>query len=167
MMQQTGIRRELEAAQKAAGASLRPAVDWHSINWKQANRNVRRLQSRIVQAQQGKKRRVRDCKFTLPRSSSGRALAVRRVTENTGKRPPGVDGQLLDTPAKKAQAVKDLAIEDYKAQPLRRIYIPKNNGKKLRPLSIPTMQDRSQQALHLLALDPIAETNADLNSYGF
>jgi len=49
-MQQTGIRRELEAAQKAAGASLRPVVDWHSINWKQANRNVRRLQSRIVQA---------------------------------------------------------------------------------------------------------------------
>jgi len=168
MMQQTGIRRELEAAQKAAGASLRPAVDWHSINWKQANRNVRRLQSRIVQAQQqGKKRRVRALQFILTRSYSGRCLAVRRVTENTGKRTPGVDGQLLDTPAKKAQAVKDLAIEDYKAQPLRRIYIPKNNGKKLRPLSIPTMQDRSQQALHLLALDPIAETTADLNSYGF
>jgi RNA-directed DNA polymerase len=168
MMQQTGIRRELEAAQKAAGASLRPAVDWHSINWKQANRNVRRLQSRIVQAQQqGKKRRVRALQFILTRSYSGRCLAVRRVTENTGKRTPGVDGQLLETPAKKAQAVKDLAIEDYKAQPLRRIYIPKNNGKKLRPLSIPTMQDRSQQALHLLALDPIAETTADLNSYGF
>ena len=168
MMQQTGIRRELEAAQKAAGASLRPAVDWRSINWKQANRNVRRLQSRIVQAQQqGKKRRVRALQFILTRSYSGRCLAVRRVTENTGKRTPGVDGQLLDTPAKKAQAVKDLVIEDYKAQPLRRIYIPKNNGKKLRPLSIPTMQDRSQQALHLLALDPIAETTADLNSYGF
>src|SRR5262249_42346590 len=89
MMQQTGIRRELEAAQKAAGASLRPAVDWRSINWKQANRNVRRLQSRIVQAQQqGKKRRVRALQFILTRSYGGRCLAVRRVTENTGKRTP-------------------------------------------------------------------------------
>jgi RNA-directed DNA polymerase len=167
-MQQTGIRRELEAAQKAAGASLRPVVDWHSINWKQANRNVRRLQSRIVQAQQqGKKRKVRALQFILTRSYSGRCLAVRRVTENTGKRTPGVDGQLLNTPAKKAQAVENLATEDYKAQPLKRIYIPKNSGRKLRPLSIPTMQDRARQALHLLALDPIAETTADPNSYGF
>jgi N-terminal domain of reverse transcriptase len=60
MMQQTGIRRELEADDKSAGASLRPAVDWHSINWRRANRNVRRLQRRIVEAQQqGKKRKVR------------------------------------------------------------------------------------------------------------
>jgi len=168
MTQRTGIRRELEAAsQVAAGASLRP-VDWHSINWKRANRNVRRLQRRIAQAQQqGKKRKVRALQFILTRSYSVRCLAVRRVTENTGKRTPGVDGQLLNTPAKKAQAVENLATEDYKAQPLKRIYIPKNTGKKLRPLSIPTMQDRAQQALHLFALDPIAETTADPNSYGF
>jgi RNA-directed DNA polymerase len=168
MMQQTGIRRELEVDDKSAGANLRPAVDWHSINWKQANRNVRRLQRRIVQAQQqGKKRKVRALQFILTRSYSGRSLAVRRVTENAGKRTPGVDGQLLNTPAKKAQAVENLATEDYQAQPLKRIYIPKNDGKRLRPLSIPTMQDRAQQALHLLALDPVAETTADPNSYGF
>jgi RNA-directed DNA polymerase len=168
MMQQTGIRRELEAAHKAAGASLRPAVDWHSINWKPANRNVRRLQSRIVQAQQqGKKRKVRALQYILTRSYSARCLAVRRITENTGRRTPGVDGQLLDTPAKKAQAIENLTTEDYRAQPLRRIYIPKNTEGKMRPLSIPTMQDRAQQALHLLALDPIAETTADPNSYGF
>jgi RNA-directed DNA polymerase len=168
MTQRTGIRRELEAAsQEAAGASLRP-VDWHSINWKRANRNARRLQRRIAQAQQqGKKRKVRALQFILTRSYSARCLAVRRVTENTGKRTPGVDGQLLNTPAKKAQAVENLATEDYKAQPLKRIYIPKNTGKKLRPLSIPTMQDRAQQALHLFALDPVAETTADPNSYGF
>jgi len=166
--QQTGIRRELEAADKAAGASLRPAVDWHSINWRRANRNVRRLQSRIAQAQQqGKKRKVRALQFILTRSHSGRCLAVRRITENPGKRTPGVDGQLLDTPAKKAQAVEKLVTEDYKTQPLKRIYIPKNTGRKLRPLSIPTMQDRARQALHLLALDPTAETTADPNSYGF
>jgi RNA-directed DNA polymerase len=171
MTQETGIRRELEAGQKPAGASLRPAVDWRSIDWKQVHQNVRRLQRRIVQAQQqGKKRRVRALQFILTRSYSGRCLAVRRVTENAGKRTPGVDGQLLDTPDKKARAVENLSIEDYKAQPLRRIFIPKGHDPKqmkMRPLGIPTMVDRARQALHLLALDPIAETTADPHSYGF
>jgi RNA-directed DNA polymerase len=168
MTQRTGIRRELEAAANtAAGASLRP-VDWHSIHWKQANRNVRRLQRRIAQAQQqGKKRKARALQFILTRSFSARCLAVRRVTENSGKRTPGVDGQKLDTPEKKAQAVQNLSREDYKAQPLKRVYIPKNNGKAFRPLGIPVMQDRAEQAMHLFALEPIAETTADPNSYGF
>lgn len=167
MTQRTGIRREPEATQVAAGASLRP-VDWHSIPWKRANRNVRRLQRRIAQAQQqGKKRKVRALQFILTRSFSARCLAVRRVTENSGKRTPGVDGQKLDTPEKKAQAVPNLSREDYKAQPLKRVYIPKNNGQAFRPLGIPTMQDRAEQALHLFALEPLAETSADPNSYGF
>src|SRR5215475_4270541 len=168
MTQQSGIRRELEVVHKTAGASLRPAVDWHSIDWKRANRNVRCLQRRIVQAQQQRqKRKVRALQFILTRSYSARCLAVRRVTENSGKRTPGVDGELFNTPAKKARAVENLAAEDYQPQPLRRVFIPKHDGKKMRPLSIPTMQDRARQALHLLALDPIAETKADSNSYGF
>jgi RNA-directed DNA polymerase len=168
MTQRTGIRRELEAASAAAGASLRLTVDWHSIHWKQANRNVRRLQRRIAQAQQqGKKRKVRALQFILTRSFSARSLAVRRVTENSGKRTSGVDGQKLDTPEKKAQAVQDLSREDYQPQPLKRTYIPKSNGRTFRPLGIPTMQDRAKQALHLFALEPIAETTADPNSYGF
>jgi RNA-directed DNA polymerase len=105
--------------------------------------------------------------FILTRSYSARCLAVRRITENSGKRTAGVDGKKFDTPQQKAQAIETLNTEDYKPQPLKRIYIPKNTGKKLRPISIPTMQDRAQQALHLLALDPIAETTADPNSYGF
>src|SRR5262249_16309073 len=134
MTQQTGIRRELEAVSfETAGASLRPAVDWHSINWKQAQRNVRRLQSRIVQAQQeGKKRKVRALQFLLARSYSARCLAVRRVTETPGKRTAGVDGQLFNTPGQKARAVEDLAAEEYRAQPLKRIFIPKKDGKKTR-----------------------------------
>jgi RNA-directed DNA polymerase len=139
-----------------------------TVNWKRANRHVRRLQRRIVQAQQqGRKRKVRALQFILTRSYSARCLAVRRVAENPGRHTPGVDRQKLDTPEKKAQAVEKLNTEDYQPQPLRRIHIPKNNGRGLRPLGIPTMQDRAQQALHLLALDPVAETTADPNSYGF
>ncbi|MGH9914763.1 MAG: group II intron reverse transcriptase/maturase, partial [Pyrinomonadaceae bacterium] len=168
MTQRTGIRRELEAASnKTAGASLRP-VDWHSIHWKRANRNVRRLQRRIAKAkQQGKKRKVRALQIILTRSDGARCLAVRRITENSGKRTPGVDGQKLDTPEKKAQAVQHLNREDYQPQPLKRTYIPKSNGRAFRPLGIPVMQDRAEQALHLFALEPIAETTADPNSYGF
>ena len=129
---------------------------------------MRRLQRRIVQAQQqGKKRKVRALQFILTRSYSARCLAVRRVVENPGRRTPGVDGQILDTPEKKAQAVEKLSAEDYKAQPLKRVYIAKKNGRGRRPLGIPTMEDRARQALHLLALEPVAETTADPNSYGF
>src|SRR5262245_38227622 len=141
MTQQTGTRRELEAAPPgAAGASLRQAIDWRSINWKRANRNVRRLQRRIVEAQQqGKKRKVRALQFILTRSYSGRCLAVRRVVENPGRRTPGVDGRKFDTPQQKAQAVVELSTEDYQPQPLKRAFIPKRNG-KLRLLGIPIVR---------------------------
>ena len=102
----------------------------------------------------------------LTRSFSGKALAVRRVTENTGKRTPGVDGETWKTPEQKMTAIDRLHQRGYHPQPLQRIYIPKSNGAQ-RPLSIPTMRDRAMQALYLLALDPVAETTADPNSYGF
>lgn len=149
------------------GASLRPPVEWHSIHWKKAHRNVRRLQTRIVKAlREGKKRKVRALQFILTRSFSGRAVAVRRVTENQGKNTPGVDNVVWNNPAKKSQAISELRHSGYHPQPLKRAFIPKSDG-RLRPLSIPTMKDRAMQALHLLALDPIAETTADPNSYGF
>jgi RNA-directed DNA polymerase len=89
------------------------------------------------------------------------------VTENNGKKTPGVDGEIWDTPEKKTQAVHALKRRGYQSQPLPRVYIPKSDGKTMRPLGIPTMVDRGQQALHLLALDPVVETKADRNSYGF
>ena len=100
-------------------------------------------------------------------SFAARALAVKRVTENTGKKTPGIDGELWDTPEKKATAVERLGQwRHYRPVPLRRLYIPKKNG-KLRPFSIPAQIDRGKQALWLQALEPIAETRADRNSYGF
>jgi RNA-directed DNA polymerase len=150
-----------------AGATSHKKVDWNAIDWQQANRNVNRLQARIVKATQaGRWNKVKTLQHLLTHSFSAKALAVRRVTENSGKNTPGVDREIWNTPKKKAEAVSTLRQRGYCPKPLRRIYIPKKNG-KMRPLGIPTMKDRAMQALYRLALDPIAETIADDNSYGF
>jgi RNA-directed DNA polymerase len=155
------------AAIAVAGAASRSAADWQTIDWSKAHREVRRLQARIVQATQaGCWGKVQALQRLLTHSFSAKAVAVRRVTENHGKRTPGVDGVLWDTPAKKAAAIDTLAPRGYQPRPLKRVYIPKANGKR-RPLGMLTMRDRAMQALYLLALDPIAETTADPNSYGF
>ncbi len=142
-------------------------VDWHGIDWAKCHRTVRRLQARIVKAtQQGRWGKVKALQRLLVTSFSGKALAVKRVTENQGKKTPGVDRKTWPTPAAKADGLLSLKRHGYKPSPLRRVHIPKANG-KTRPLGIPTMRDRAMQALHLLALDPVAETLADPNSYGF
>src|SRR5258708_21178971 len=153
---------------QAVGAVSREAAEWYAINWQAIHRNVRRLQVRIVEAtKEGRWGKVRALQRLLTHSYSGKALAVRRVTENNGKKTPGVDQELWDTPEKKTQAVHELKRKGYQPQPLRRVYIPKSDGKTMRPLGIPTMKDRAMQALYLLALDPIVETTADKDSYGF
>ena len=140
---------------QAVGAVSREAAEWFAIDWQAINRNVRRLQVRIVQATKANRwNKVKALQRLLTHSYSGKVLAVRRVTENTGKKTPGVDGEIWDTPEKKTQAVHALKRRGYKSQPLRRVYIPKSDGKTMRPLGIPTMIDRAQQALYLLALDP-------------
>jgi len=150
-----------------AGASFHGVTDWHAIDWESATHNVRRLQARIVKATKEKRwGKVKALQRLLTHSFSGKALAVRRVTENQGKNTPGVDRIIWNTPHKKINAIYSLRQRDYHPQPLRRIYIPKQNGTK-RPLGIPVMKCRSMQALYLLALDPVAETTADPNSYGF
>lgn len=142
-------------------------ANWNRIDWNRVNKTVRRLQIRIVKAQQaGRIGKVRALSRVLTRSFAGCATAVRRVTENSGSKTAGVDGVLWNSPAKKSEAISKLKPEQYRARPLRRVYIPKSNG-KMRPLSIPTMHDRAMHALYLLALDPVAECLADTVSYGF
>jgi RNA-directed DNA polymerase len=155
------------AAEPSAGAASHAVGDWHAIDWQTVNQNVRRLQARIVKAtKEGRWGKVKALQRLLTHSFSGKALAVRRVTENQGKRTAGVDHERWETPEKKATAIRTLRRRGYHPRPLRRVYIPKSNGKK-RPLGIPTMRDRAMQALYLLALEPIAETTGDPNSYGF
>src|SRR5438128_7898535 len=136
---------EINTAVPRAGAGVAPGAaphtptDWHAIHWRQVEREVRRLQARIVQATQaGRWGKVRALQHLLTHSFSGKALAVRRVTENRGKDTPGVDQVRWNTPNQKAAAIHSLCQRGYQPLPMRRVYVPKPTGDKLRPLGIPT-----------------------------
>ncbi len=148
-------------------ASLSLPRLWKAIPWTALQQQVRRLQVRIAKAiQLGQHRKASALQWLLTHSRAARLLAVRRVTTNRGARTPGIDNVRWRTDRQKLQAADYLKRRGYKPKPLRRIYILKKNG-KLRPLSIPTLHDRAMQALHALALAPVAETTADPYSYGF
>jgi len=151
----------------STGASSASKLTWGDIKWPHVSKEVKRLQMRIAKAaREGAHGKVKALQWLLTHSFAAKLLAVRRVTQNSGAQTPGVDGVLWKTPKQKIQAVSSLQRRGYKPQPLLRIYIPKNKGGR-RPLSIPSMIDRSMQALHLLALEPVAEMKADRNAYGF
>jgi len=154
---------------KSANAALRSAEDWNSINWDYHRMIVRKLQLRIAKATQERRfRKVKVLQWLLTHSLSAKLMAVRKVMQNKGCKTPGVDGVIIKTPEEKLTLAKNMRRRGYQPSPLRRIYIPKaGNKKKLRPLGIPTIADRCQQALYALALIPVSEVTADLNSYGF
>ena len=128
---------------------------------------IKKLQMRIAKAvKENRVGKIKSLQWTLTHSFYAKAIAVKRVTENKGKRTPGVDGVCWISNEDKFNAIFTLQRRGYQPQPLRRIYIPKKNGKK-RPLSIPTMKDRAMQTLHKMALEPVTETLADGTSYGF
>lgn len=143
------------------------ATCWEAIDWQKALAYVKKLQVRIVKAQkEGHYSKVKSLQWLLTHSFYAKALAVKRVTSNQGKRTSGVDHELWLTPQAKFNAISKLNRRGYHPQPLRRHYIPKKNG-KMCPLGIPTMTDRAMQTLYKFSLEPIAETYADPNSYGF
>ncbi|WP_454736341.1 group II intron reverse transcriptase/maturase [Cupriavidus necator] len=140
---------------------------WGDIDWRRVDRNVRVMQIRIAKAtQEGDWRRVKALQRSLTRSWSAKASAVRRVAMNQGARTAGVDRVKWETSEARWEAIGRLKRRGYRPLPLRRVYIPKSNGKK-RPLGIPTLHDRAMQALYLLALEPVSEGTSDPNSYGF
>lgn len=149
------------------GAASTAKLRWTAINWRHCEATVLRLQMRIAKAVQSKRwGRVQALQHLLITSHSARLLAVRSVTTSKGKRTPGIDGVVWRTAQAKLQATQTLRSRGYKSSPLRRVLIRKSNG-KMRPLGIPTMRDRAMQALHAMALIPIAEVQADIHSYGF
>jgi RNA-directed DNA polymerase len=149
------------------GASRNQPPTWGSLDWDAIEAQVKRLQVRIAKAVMEKRwGRAKALQRVLTHSFHAKALAVRKVISNRGARTPGIDNERWTTKAQKLAATRRLTSRGYRAQALRRIYILKKNGKK-RPLSIPTMMDRAMQALQALALAPIAEVQADPNSYGF
>jgi len=131
-----------------------PPLTWQTIDWPRVRQEVRRLQMRIAKATQaGHWCKVRALQWVLTHSRSAKLWAVHRVTTNRGAHTPGVDNVRWRTDRQKLQAAFNLKRYGYRPRPLRRVYIPKPNG-KLRPLSIPTLHDRAMQALYALALAP-------------
>ena len=115
---------------QAVGAASSEAAEWYAIDWQTIHRNVRRLQVRIVKAvKEGRWGKVQALQRLLTHSYSGKVLAVRRVTENQGKKTPGVDREIWDTPEKKIQAVHELRRRGYNLSPFD-VFISRNRTAK-------------------------------------
>ena len=142
---------------------------WHQIDWKQAEKTVYSLQRRIYQASSRDDAKVvRRLQKLLLRSFFAKAIAVRRVSQdNTGKKTAGIDGVKSLSKKERLELVYSLVPLTGKADPVRRVWIPKPGKDEKRPLGIPTMEDRAHQCLAKLALEPEWEAKFEPNSYGF
>jgi len=143
--------------------------DWNSIDWMKANRRVRNLRQRIFRAtEQGDWRKVKSLQKLMLRSYSNVVTSVRRVSQqNQGKKTPGIDKLIVKTPSERGKLVDELlCLTLWRANPVRRVYIPKSNG-KMRPLGIPVIRDRAMQAMVKNVLEPSWEARFERTSYGF
>jgi RNA-directed DNA polymerase len=145
-----------------------PAADWSAIDWRTVEKEVFKLQQRIYRASlRGQNVQVHHLQRLLMRSWHVRLLAVREVTQdNRGKRTAGIDGERNLSPTARFELAHQLRLRE-KATPLRRVGIPKPGSADTRPLGIPTLRVRAEQALAKLGLEPEWEARFEPNSYGF
>jgi RNA-directed DNA polymerase len=145
-------------------------LDWDYVDWGQAEDDVRRLRRRIFAASQaGDLARVRNLQKLMLRSRSNALVSVRRVTEvNAGRRTAGVDGRIVLAGREKADLAAWLqrGAAAWRPRPVRRVYVPKSNGRRRGP-GIPVIADRALQALAVNALEPEREARFEPRSYGF
>ena len=142
---------------------------WNSIDWNANRRVVRNLRQRIYRAsREGNRRKLRSLQRLMLKCRANREMSIRRVTQiNAGRETPGVDKLVVKTPEARTRLMAELSTyEPWKAKPVKRVYIPKVNG-KLRPLGIPTILDRCVQAVVKNALEPEWEAKFEPCSYGF
>jgi len=147
------------------------SLDWDAIDWRACEEDARRLRQRIFTASQaGDLRRVRNLQRLTLRSRANTLLGVRRVTErDAGRKTAGIDGEVVLTPEARADLAEWLQqrSEPWRARPVKRACIPRRGGGQRRPLGIPVIVDRVQQARVVSALEPEWEARFEPRPYGF
>ena len=144
-------------------------IVWNNINWKKIQLRVWRIQTKIYDCSlKGNKVQVIKPQKTLINLFEAKLLAVTKATQNNrGKKTAGIDGVKLLLPSQKISLTYKLKI-DGRCNRIKRRLIPKpGKPDELRPLGIPTIDDRAKQALVFLVLEPEWEAKFEKNSYGF